>query len=93
MFNTLMYAKKLEESGVSREQAETHVQIFAEIIEGSLVTKQDFKDLEHKMELLSQEIRSEMIQLEYRLMIKLGTITCLAIGTATAVLSFVIKSH
>ena len=30
MFNTLKYTKKLEEVGVSREQAETYVQIIAD---------------------------------------------------------------
>ena len=45
MFNTLMYAKKLEEAGVSRPQAEAHVQIMAEIVEGNLATKQDMLEL------------------------------------------------
>lgn len=45
MFNTLMYAKKLEEAGVSRPQAEAHVQIMAEIVEGNLATKQDMQEL------------------------------------------------
>lgn len=44
MFNTLMYAKKLEEAGVSRPQAEAHVQIMAEIVEGNLATKQDMQE-------------------------------------------------
>ena len=38
MFNTLQYAKKLEAVGVSREQAEAHIQIIADIIEGDLAT-------------------------------------------------------
>lgn len=49
MFNTLLYTKKLEQVGISREQAETHVQIIAEIVEGNLATKQDLKDLEHRL--------------------------------------------
>ena len=32
-----------------REQAETHVQIIAEIIEGDVTTKQDLKELEYRL--------------------------------------------
>lgn len=49
MFNTLKYARKLEEVGVSRDQAEAHVQIIAEIIEGDVATKQDLKELEYRL--------------------------------------------
>lgn len=61
MFNTLSYTKKLEQAGVSREQAEAHIQIIAEIVEGDLSTKQDIKDL-----------KDEIQKMEYRLTIKLG---------------------
>lgn len=77
MFDTLRYSRSLEAAGVSREQAEAHVRIIAEIVEGELATKQDIRHLEEKM-----------IQLEYRLIIKLtailGTIVTLAIAVATA---------
>ena len=49
MFNTLRYARILEAAGVLREQAEAHVQIIAEIVEGDLTTKQDLKDLEFRL--------------------------------------------
>jgi hypothetical protein len=45
MFNSLKYAKKLEEVGLTREQAEMHVQILSEVMESTLATKQDMKDL------------------------------------------------
>ena len=78
MFNTLRYMKKLEEVGISRDQAETHIQIIAEIIEGDMATKQDVK-----------EIKDEMIKLEYRLIIKLGALVTVITATAVAVL----KTH
>ena len=53
MFNTLKYVKKLEEVGISREQAETHIQIVTEIMETTLATQQDVKDL-------GAELRGEM---------------------------------
>ncbi len=73
MFKSLRYTKKLEEVGLTREQAETHIEIMTEIIETNLATKQDIKDLENKI-----------IQSEYRLTIKLGTIVSIAIGVAVA---------
>ncbi len=49
MFNTLKYAKMLEEVGFSRVQAETSIKILAETMEDKLATKQDLKDLETRM--------------------------------------------
>jgi hypothetical protein len=49
MFNTLRYAKMLEEAGFSRDQAETSIKILVEIMEDRLATKQDIREL--KLEL------------------------------------------
>ena len=43
--NTLRYAKKLEEVGFSREQADMTIGILNEVVEDNLATKQDLKDL------------------------------------------------
>jgi hypothetical protein len=77
MYNSLKYAKILENAGFSREQAEVQVQMITEIIEANLATKQDIKDLENKITLS-----------EHRLTIKLGTIVSIAIGIAAAVAKF-----
>lgn len=47
--NTLEYAQRLEQSGVPREQAETHATLFYEVLESHLATKQDLKKLELKI--------------------------------------------
>lgn len=44
MFNTLHYAKMLEEVGFTREQSETSVKILVEIMEDKLASKQDLQD-------------------------------------------------
>ncbi|MES2964830.1 MAG: DUF1640 domain-containing protein [Bdellovibrionota bacterium] len=49
MFDTLRYSKVLEAAGVSRDQAEAHVKIIAEIVEDDLATKQDLKELEYRL--------------------------------------------
>ncbi len=78
MFDTLKYSKILEAVGITRDQAEAHIKIIAEIVEGDLATKQDIRELENKL-----------IQMEYRLIIKLGvligTIVTLAIATTAAI--------
>ena len=77
MFDTLKYSRVLEAVGVTREQAEAHIKIICEIVEGELATKHDIEGLENKL-----------IQLEYRLVIKLGAvvgaIVTLAIGVTAA---------
>lgn len=73
MFNTLMYAKKLEEAGVARQQAEAHVQVIAEILEVNLATKEDIARIEEKL-----------LQLEYRLTFKMGTVVVVAVSAIAA---------
>lgn len=73
MFNTLKYAKLLEEVGFSREQAETSVRILVEIMEDKLATKQDISD-----------IRRDITQAEYKLTLRMGTMLTAAIAILTA---------
>lgn len=49
MFNTLRYARMLEEAGFSRDQAEISIKILVEIMEDKLATKQDIRELESKL--------------------------------------------
>ena len=60
MFNTLAMTKRLEDSGVPRSQAEAHVQVLAELVDGELATKTD--------------IKRDLKELEYRLVFKLSAI-------------------
>lgn len=73
LFSTLRYSKALEAVGVSRDQAEAHIKIIAEIVEGDLATKADVR-----------ELKDEMQKLEYRLIIKLGSIIVATITLAIA---------
>lgn len=93
MFNTLKYANILEEAGVSREQAETHVQIVSEIMNNHLATQQDLKDmrfeLQAEMQALRSEVKSDLAILEQRMTVKLGTIVSIAIGVAVTLAKIV----
>lgn len=78
MFNSLKYAKSLEEAGLPRAQAEAPVLLLTEIMETNLATKLDIRDLEQKI-----------IQSEQRMTIKLGTIVSIAIGVAVTLAKMV----
>jgi len=86
MFNTLKYAKKLEAVGVTREQAEAHIQIIADIVEGDVATKEDLNKLGAHLDIQLKDIRNEMAQLEYRMIIKLGALVTAIVATAVAIL-------
>lgn len=85
--NTLKYAKKLEEVGFSREQAEMTVAILTEVVESSLATKQDLKDLIVANHQEFEFLRHQMREMKSELTIKLGAIMVAGI----AVISTLIK--
>ncbi len=76
MFNTLRYAKILEEVGFSREQAETSIKILVEIMEDKLASKQDVQELrveiQHSMAQLKTEVSNSISQLESKLTIRIA---------------------
>ncbi len=82
MFNTLRYAKILEEVGFSREQAETSVKILVEIMEEKLASKQDLEGLETR---LMTELRHSLAQLESKMTIRMGTMLAASIAILTAI--------
>jgi len=59
-FDTLTYAKKLQEAGVSALQAEAHAEALKNLAEDNLATKRDLSELEaklrHEIELVRHEI-------------------------------------
>ena len=65
-FDTHAYIKKLKAVGVSEEQAEVQAQAIADLVNDRLVTKED--------------LERSLKELEYRLVIRLGSMTVVAIG-------------
>ena len=49
LLNTLEYAKRLEAAGVSRKQAEAHIQIISNVVEVDMATKQDLREMEYRL--------------------------------------------
>lgn len=89
MFNTLRYAKMLEEVGFSREQAETSIKILVEIMEDKLASKQDLQELESRLQnsvaLLRSDVQHSVAQTESRLTIRMGTMLAASIAILTAI--------
>ena len=72
-FDTLGYFEKLKAAGVPEQQAKAQVEVFREVIEDRLATKQDISDL-----------RRELKELEYRLTIRLGAMMAASIAIVAA---------
>ncbi len=85
MFNTLRYAKMLEEVGFSREQAETSVKILVEIMEDKLASKNDLHELDVRIENRFLQMESKLALVESRLTIKMGTMLAASIVILTAI--------
>lgn len=49
VFNSLNYAKRLEQAGFTREQAEAQANIMTEIVDEKIATKQDLRELEYRL--------------------------------------------
>lgn len=91
MINAIKVMNKLEENGLSRELAETWVNEWLELMDQNFATKQDIKEIVHRMESLStefryecksirDEMRSDKKDLEKTLTIRLGGILLTGLG-------------
>ena len=78
VFDTLAYAKKLREAGVPERQAEVQAEALAEIADEKLATKAD-------LEKLGYQLKRDIKDLEYRLLIKLGVMLAASITIVSVV--------
>jgi hypothetical protein len=67
MNNALKYVKILESTGVSREQAEAHVQIISEFLEADLATKQDLLNFETRQKVSTDHLENSILILDSKL--------------------------
>ncbi|WP_413942950.1 coiled-coil domain-containing protein [Bdellovibrio sp. HCB-162] len=63
MFDTLMYAKRLEAAGMTREQAEAQVNVIAEMVVDGVATKQDIALLKQDIALQKAEMGKEFAEM------------------------------
>ena len=72
-FDTHSYVKKLQAVGFTEEQAEIFASEQARLIDDKLATKNDLVELENNF-------RRDMRELEYRIIIKLGSLMAASIA-------------
>jgi hypothetical protein len=100
LFDSLKYAKILESSGVTRKQAEAHIQILSRVMGEEVATKQDLALLNEKMDNLKWSLESKMdrgfrhvddkieklqYKLQYDLVMKLGALITVLFGAALGI--------
>lgn len=102
LFDTLKFAKRLKEAGVSSAHAEAEAEVLSEIFAVNfqeLATKQDLQavkeELQHEIKDLRKdisgfrtEVDSKLEKLELRLTIKLTFIMAALLGAAAALSKF-----
>lgn len=93
MINALKYVKQLEDAGYTREQAETHVQVVSEIIQGDLATKKDLLEVKIELRQEIQRLDYKIDSVEQRLVINLGIMMATMITISTAIFALIVKLH
>jgi hypothetical protein len=86
VLDTLKYVNILESKGFTREQAEAQVGLVRDVMYEELATRQDLKDLRTELKSEMAEIRSDLKNLEFKLIIKMGTLMTFMTGIILAVL-------
>ena len=79
-FDTLKYANRLKAAGAESRIAEAEAEALAEVFELNLkevATRDDLKQMEER---LNEKMDARFLQLEQRMIIKLGGLMVIAIG-------------
>ena len=67
-FDTLTYAKKLQEAGFTEQQAEAQAEALRAVVEENLATKLDLKEMEgrllHEIELVRRDVKEMETRLQ-----------------------------
>ncbi len=83
-FDTLKYANRLKSAGVPDKQAEAEAEALSEALEVNLKELVTKEDLHREIESLRREMSAGFIQVEQRLVIKLGGLMALSISIVAA---------
>ena len=81
VFDTHAFVKELAEAGMPEKQAEVLARTQATLIDETLATKQDLKELEARLRRDMQELE---MRLKHDLTIRLGSMMVVAIGVVAA---------
>jgi len=90
-FDTLQYAKKLQQAGFTEQQAEIQAEAFKkqsdlinDCVDGNLATKRDLKELEERL-------TSRMNEMSYKITIKLGRMIAAAVVILGVLIPIMLK--
>jgi DNA-binding transcriptional MerR regulator len=94
-FDTLKFSHRLQQVGVSLEQAEAHAELARDMVIAELATKAGLgatsKDLQAEIKGVSRDlqaeikdVRAELSRLEQRMTIRLGAMLAAAVGIVAA---------
>ncbi len=84
-FDTHKFIRTLKEAGVTESQAEAFSEAFKEAQgEAELATQHDINDIRRDINDLRRDMGMRLIQLEQRLIIKLGSLIAVSIGIVAA---------
>ena len=97
-FDTLGYAKRLRDAGISQGQAEAHAEAAREFVMGELVTKADLVAVKAdvlavKADLFAAkaDLQAAMETLSLRLTLRLGVMLATGLATSVGLIAAIIK--
>jgi hypothetical protein len=85
-FDTLGYAKRLRDAGISQGQAEAHAEAAREFVMGELVTKTDLLAVKADLHALKTDLQAAMDTLSLRLTLRLGVMLAAGLATLAAII-------
>ena len=98
MRKSMVYTRRLEKAGFSREQAESQISVFDEMIENGVASKDDLRILRGDFDLLRKDfeslgkefdsLRKEFSYMQDRVVLRLGTIHVLSMGAYATFFKF-----
>ena len=87
-FDTLGYAKRLRDAGVTSEQAEAHAEATRDFIMAELVTKSDLLSLRQEMASRFQRLEMAIENQTLRMTVRLGGMVAVAVAILAAINKF-----
>ena len=93
MADRLSLANALADAKIDRPAAERIATEIFDAIHDNVATKADLRELELRLTQVEQHLKAEMIQLEHRLLIRIGGLMVVLLGILFAALRYLTPAH
>jgi len=90
-FDTLFYAKRLQEAGFTERQAEVQAETLKSVVDNTIATKYDIEGIHTKLDKLESKfdkLEEKVNKMELTLTLRLGGMLVAVMGILIAVLKF-----